>query len=376
MKIVIAPDKFKGSLSSNEVCDIIERAITSVIHDCEIIKLPLSDGGDGFAETISKYLAAEIQHTKVPDPLFNEIDSSWLVSKSGDTAFIEMAKASGLQLLKPSQYNCSITTTFGTGQLIKEAINNNVKEVIIGVGGSATNDGGIGMAAALGYHFLGDNGNELSPVGENLIRLRNIDNSNVKLHKHIRYIVACDVNNYLCGENGATKMFARQKGATAKMINELEEGMLNYVEVIKKDLKIDLSQIKGAGAAGGLAAGCVAFLNAEIISGADLILKYSHAEKYILQADVIITGEGKLDKQTLEGKLVSQVCASAKKFGKKIFIVCGISEINDLDKEKLGATNIFQLVDLAINKNESIEKAAEFLYKTSVYLADSIKGVK
>jgi glycerate 2-kinase len=372
MKIVIAPDKFKGSLSSSEVCDIIERAIKSVMHDCEIIKLPLSDGGDGFAETISKYLGAEVQQAKVLDPLFNEIDSSWLIAENGNTAFIEMAKASGLQLLKPSQYNCAITTTFGTGQLIKEAINKNVKEIIIGVGGSATNDGGIGMAAALGYKILDDNGNELSPVGKNLIRLKNIDSSNVKSHKHIRYIVACDVNNYLCGENGATKMFARQKGATDEMINELEEGMLNYIEVVKKDLGIDLSQIKGAGAAGGLAAGCVAFLNAEIISGADLILKYSNAEKYIQQADIIITGEGKLDKQTLEGKLVSQVCALAKKFDKKIFVVCGISEINDLDKEKLGTTNIFQLMGLVKNKNESVEKAPELLYKTSMYIASLI----
>jgi len=373
MKIVIAPDKFKGSLSSSEVCDIIERAIKSVIHDCEIVKLPLSDGGDGFAETISQYLGAEIQYTKVLDPLFNEINSSWLISENSNTAFIEMAKASGLQLLKPVQYNCSITTTLGTGQLIQEAINKNVKEIIIGVGGSATNDGGMGMAAALGYRFLDENGNELSPVGKNLIRLRNIDKPNVKLHKHIRYIVACDVNNYLCGENGATKMFAQQKGATDEMIKELEAGMMNYIEVVKKDMGIDLSEIKGAGAAGGLAAGCLAFLNAEIISGANLILKYSNAEKYIQQADVIITGEGKLDKQTLEGKLVSQVCALAKKIDKKIFVVCGISKINDLDIEKLGATDVFQLIDLASNKNESIEKASEFLYKTSVYLASLIK---
>jgi glycerate kinase len=373
MKIVIAPDKFKGSLSSREVCDIIERGIKSVIHDCEIIKLPLSDGGDGFAETISKYLGAEIQLAKVVDPLFNEIDSSWLITESGNTAFIEMAKASGLQLLKPPQYNCSITTTFGTGQLIQEAINKNVKEIIIGVGGSATNDGGIGMAAALGYKFLDENEDELSPIGKNLIRLRNIDRSNVKTCKHTRYIVACDVNNYLCGENGTTKMFARQKGATDEVIQELEEGMLNYIEVVKKDLGVDLSEIKGAGAAGGLAAGCVAFLNAEIISGADLIMEYSRAEGYIQQADVIITGEGKLDKQTLEGKLVSQVCALAKKFSKKIFIVCGISEINDLDKEKLGANDIFQLMDLAIRKNESIEKASAFLYKSSSHLASSIR---
>jgi glycerate kinase len=346
------------------------------MHDCEIERLPLSDGGDGFAETISLYLRAEMQHTKVLDPLFNEIDSSWLITRNGNTAFIEMAKASGLQLLKPTQYNCSITSTFGTGQLIREAMNKNAKEIIVGVGGSATNDGGIGMAAALGYRFSDDNGDELSPIGKNLIRLRNIEGSNVKLHKDIRYIVASDVNNYLCGENGATKMFARQKGATDEMINELEEGMLSYIGVVKKDIGIDLSVIKGAGAAGGLSAGCVAFLNAEIISGADLILKYSHAEKYIQQADVIITGEGKLDKQTLEGKLVSQVCALAKKFGKKIFIVCGISEINDLDKETLGTTDIFQLMDLASNKNESIEKASELLYKTSVYIASSIKIIR
>jgi glycerate 2-kinase len=374
MKIVIAPDKFKGSLSSSEVCDIIEQAIKSVMPDCEIVNLPLSDGGDGFEEIVSQYLGAAIQHTKVLDPLFNEMDSSWMISGNGDTAFIEMAKASGLQLLKPTQYNCSITSTFGTGQLIQDAMSRNVKEMIIGVGGSATNDAGIGMAAALGYLFLDDHGDELSPVGKNLIRLRKIVGSTATSYRHIRYIVACDVNNYLCGENGATKMFARQKGATEAMVRELEEGMLNFIEVVKNDLGIDLSGIKGGGAAGGLGAGCVAFLNGEIVSGADLILKFSHAEQYIQQADVIITGEGKLDKQTLEGKLVGQVCALAKKFGKKIFIVCGISELNNRDKVQLGTTDIYQLMDLASNKNESLEKAPALLHQTSSDLAAKINN--
>ncbi|HLY69262.1 MAG TPA: glycerate kinase, partial [Puia sp.] len=312
------------------------------------------------------------QHTRVHDPLFNEIDSSWLISENQHTAFIEMAKASGIQLLKPSQYNCSLTTTFGTGQLVRAAINKQVKEIIIGIGGSATNDGGMGMAAALGYQFMDENGKKLSPIGENLIRLRHIDGTNLKLPKDIRYVVACDVNNFLCGEQGAAKMFAGQKGATAATINNLEEGMLNYMEVVKKDTGIDLAEIKGAGAAGGLAAGCIAFLNAEIISGADLVLKYSEAEKYIRAADLVITGEGKLDKQTVTGKLVSQVCSLSKKFNKKIYIVCGISEIGEADTATLEVSRIFQLMDLADNQNQAIEKASALLYQTSLQLAASI----
>jgi glycerate kinase len=373
MKIVIAPDKFKGSLSSLQFCNVVEGALSSVMHDCDIMKLPLSDGGDGFADVISAYLGAKIQRTKVFDPLSREINSSWMISEDQKTAFIEMARASGLQLLNAAEYDCSLTSTFGTGQLIRAAMKTIAAEIIIGVGGSATNDGGMGMAAALGYRFLDHSGNELSPIGKNLIRLSYIDSSNAALNNNLRYIVACDVDNYICGEDGAARVFARQKGATGDMINELEEGMLNYVEVVKNDLGIDLSEIKGGGAAGGLAAGCRAFLKAEIINGADLILHYSHAEKYIQQSDLVITGEGKLDRQTLNGKLVARVCGLAKRYERKIFVICGKSEINIGESKSLGISKILQLAKFAKNEKDSIENANELLYKASLVLAGLIE---
>ncbi|MBS1932879.1 MAG: glycerate kinase [Bacteroidetes bacterium] len=363
MKIVIAPDKFKGSLTSFEVCDIVARGINSVIHDCEIVQLPLSDGGDGLSEIVSYYTKAETKYEEVLNPLFEPIQSSWLFSQQ--VAFIEMAKASGLQLLRPEQYNCALTSTYGTGQLIKTAVNSGAKEIIIGIGGSATNDGGIGMAAALGYKFLAKHGKELSPTGGNLIYIKNIDSSGFNEDMHIRYIVACDVKNMLCGENGATKMFAAQKGADAKMIEQLEEGMMHYAGIVKHDLGIDVSSIEGGGAAGGLGAGCVAFLGAEIISGIDLVLKYSNAEKYISDCDAVVTGEGKIDAQTLQGKLVDGVSSLGKKYGKKIIAVCGRSELSASALLEHGILECFELMKEGMSLEESIQQSQKLLFEAS-----------
>jgi glycerate kinase len=372
VKVVIAPDKFKGSLTSFEVCDAIEKGLQKASPSFDIIKLPLADGGDGLSEVISYYTHATPQPAEVFNPLFKKIYSSWLLSADGKTAFIEMAKASGLQLLQPAQYNPSQTSTYGTGQLIKTAIDRNVEQIILGIGGSATNDGGIGMASALGYTFIDENDKKLSPIGGNLIHIKHIirltpnpsphgdgNVTSVDIDK-VQVQVACDVKNLLYGENGASRMYGPQKGADAQMVEELEAGMMNYAEVVKKDLGVDVSKTEGGGAAGGLGAGCIAFLNAELINGIQLVMQYANVEEHIRNADLVITGEGKLDEQTLEGKLVAGIASLGKKYNKPVTVLCGSRSITDKQLQQLGVS-AFSIMDQTKNLEEAIRNASYIL---------------
>ncbi len=360
-RIVIAPDKFKGSLTAFEVCDAIEKGLHAASSSFDVIKLPLADGGDGLSEVISYYTHATSQRAEVLDPLFKKKSSTWLLSADGKTSFIEMAKASGLQLLKPSQYDPSSTSTYGTGQLVKAAVNRGVKQIILGIGGSATNDGGTGMAAALGYRFIDRNGKELSPIGKNLIHIKHIDVENKIDIDSIRVQVACDVKNLLCGANGASRIYAPQKGADAKMVEELEAGMMNYTEVIKKDMCIDVSKKEGGGAAGGLGAGCVVFLNAELINGTQLVMQYGAVEDHIRNADVIITGEGKLDEQTLEGKLVAGIAATGRRYIKPVIVLCGSKNISNHQLQQLGIAASYSILDQAKSLEDAIKNASSLL---------------
>jgi glycerate kinase len=371
VKVVIAPDKFKGSLTSFEICDAIEKGLQKASSSFEIIKLPLADGGDGLSEVISYYTQATLQPTEVLNPLFEIISSSWLLSADGKTAFIEMAKASGLQLLNQSQYNPLLTSTYGTGQLIKAAVNRGVEQIILGIGGSATNDGGIGMAAALGYKFIDENGNELSPIGKNLIHIKHIirltrnasphEEGNLTRVDIVRVQVACDVKNLLCGEHGASRIYAPQKGADAQMVEELEAGMMNYAEVIKKDIGVDVTKIEGGGAAGGLGAGCVAFLNAQLVNGTQLVMQYGSVEEHIRNADLIITGEGKLDEQTLEGKLVAGIASLGQQYKKPVIVLCGSINITADQLQQLGVAAAFSIMDQTKNYDEAINNASSIL---------------
>jgi len=373
VKVVIAPDKFKGSLTSFEICDAIEKGLQKASSSFEIIKLPLADGGDGLSEVISYYTQATLQPTEVLNPLFEIISSSWLLSADGKTAFIEMAKASGLQLLNQSQYDPLLTSTYGTGQLIKAAVNRGVEQIILGIGGSATNDGGIGMAAALGYKFIDENGNELSPIGKNLIHIKHIIRLTLNASPHeegnltrvdidkVRVQVACDVKNLLCGEHGASRIYAPQKGAEAQMVEELEAGMMNYAEVIKKDIGVDVTKIEGGGAAGGLGAGCVAFLNAQLVNGTQLVMQYGSVEEHIRNADLIITGEGKLDEQTLEGKLVAGIASLGQQYKKPVIVLCGSNNITADQLQQLGVAAAFSIMDQTKNYDEAINNASSIL---------------
>jgi glycerate kinase len=365
LRILIAPDKFKGSLASTVVCEIIEKGLLSVHPGLRITRLPLADGGDGLLDMILHYRHAVSRIAAVKDPLGRPVSARWLLAEDGRTAYIEMAAASGLDLLDPTEYDCMRASTYGTGQLIREAIGMGVEEVIIGIGGSATNDGGLGMAAALGYRFLDGLGRELTPCGESLLQVERIDSADKRSWEGVRFRVACDVKNPLCGPGGATRVYAPQKGATPAMVEMLEAGMQHYARVLEQYTGTEVAGQAGAGAAGGLGAGCMAFLQARLVSGTDLAVEYSGAEHYAREADIIITGEGRLDHQTLQGKLVSGIASLGRKYKKPVLAICGSLGLSPEDLHAAGITAAFSIVDRPMPLEEAMEDASRLLYSIS-----------
>lgn len=366
MRVLVASDKFKHSLNSFEAVNYISNGLYRASDSFQVLSLPLSDGGDHFSEVLAYYTNAQEHSTLVADPLFRPIHTKYFIN--GKTAFIEMAKASGLQLLLPEEYNCMHTSTYGVGQLIKHAIQQGVDEIVLGIGGSATHDCGIGMAAALGYKFLDKDGKELKPIGGNLASIKMIDKTRRINLDHIRFIIASDVSNFLTGQNGAARIYAPQKGATPEMVQLLEEGTIQFAEAIRNDLGIETLNLKGGGAAGGLGAGSFAFLNAEIANGADVVFNYSHTEKHIKEADIVITGEGKLDQQSLEGKLLYSIAALCKKYNKPLIAICGTLDITPQQVKEAGLTAAFSIINKPMPPKEAFKNAASLLEETSFYL--------
>jgi glycerate kinase len=359
-KIILAPDKFKGSLTGMEFCDAIERGIRKHTSDIEIIKLPLADGGDGTIEVLNFYLEGEMISVEVHDPLHRTINASYLYSEGKKTAYIEMAEASGIRLLKGDEANPMLTSTYGTGELIKDALNRGVEHIILGIGGSATNDAGLGMARALGYTFYNQDKEELKGLGADLIHLNSIDNSAIHPRlKEVKFEVACDVDNPLYGENGAAYIYSPQKGATPEMVLELDAGLRNFNEVVKKQFDADLQEISGAGAAGGLGAGCILFLNAVLNSGIDLIKKEAGFDSHIKGADWIITGEGKLDDQTFSGKVIRGVLDSIT--DEKLAIFCGVVDIDEARAKEMNIDYLSEVAEYAASIEDSIQNAAIYL---------------
>lgn len=372
MKIVIAPDKFKGSLTSFEVCNAIESGLVKASGSFDIVKLPMSDGGDGLTDVIAYYTNAQWLTSKVQDPLGRIIEAQGLLSSDGKTAFIEMAKASGLQLLKQYEYNPLLASSYGTGQLIRSAIDHGVKNIILGIGGSATNDCGIGMAAALGYRFLDSNRKELPPAGSSLAKIESIDVDRKEDLKNINFKIACDVKNLLFGDNGATKLYAPQKGADPFVVEQLEKAVIHFASVVKKDLGIDVSGIEGGGAAGGMGAGCIAFLNAQLISGIDLVMQLASAEDHIMNCDIVITGEGKIDEQSLYGKVVSGVASLTKKHNKRLFAVCGSASIAPSQLKHLGVEHVWTILNDSISLDHAMKDAKVFLDDLSFKIGNEL----
>ena len=374
MKFVIAPDKYKGSLTAFEFCNAVEEGLNMALEKAEIKKMPLADGGDGTIDVVKHYLKGDIVKVKVNDPLFRTIEAQYLFSKETRISYIEMAEASGLKLLKEGEKNCMLTTTLGTGELIADALQKGAKEIILGIGGSATNDAGIGMASALGFRFLDANNAVLEPKGENLIHIKTIDSSGVNpLLKNLVVKVACDVTNPLYGKNGAAYIYASQKGASNEDIEALDNGLRNYSKIVQRQFGIDTQQIEGAGAAGGMGAGSMVFLNAQLTSGIDLIKELADFDTNIKGADWVITGEGKLDDQTLSGKTISGVIKSAKNQNVSVAALCGSVNISVNTQKELGLDYAVSIVKGISDLEEAIASSYTNLVHAAYNFASILK---
>lgn len=358
-KIIIAPDSFKGTLSSIDACEIIEKGILSVNPSIETIKVPIADGGEGTVEFFLKTLGGKKVTLLVNGPSFNRVHASYGILKDNKTAIIEMAEASGLSLAKKNE-NPGNTTTFGTGELILDTLNRGCTKLIIGIGGSATNDGGIGMAAALGVKFLDINNEPIPLNGMGLSSLHHIDLSGIDSRlQNCNIQVACDVDNPLYGKNGAAYVFAPQKGADKKLVKILDENLKNYADILNNQLGIDVQLIPGAGAAGGLGAGLASFLNATLKSGIEIMLDTVNFDELAKDADLIITGEGQIDGQSLRGKVPIGIVKRVKKYNIPVIAVVGAIGDNVEDIYDAGIGSVFSInrkpLDFEIAKKYSKE---------------------
>jgi glycerate kinase len=323
MNVLIAPNSFKQCLSAPLVGKAIAAGVRSVCPDADIKILPLADGGDGLLEVCAHCLGGEYVEEDTYDALMRPIGACWL--KIGDMAVIEMARASGLARLKgPQEYNPLIASTFGTGRLVFRALERGCRRIVIGLGGSATVDAGCGMASALGFELKDKNGNQIPPGGGSLGLLNNIGMDR-RLRK-AEIVCLTDVRNPLLGPDGAARLFGPQKGATASQVEILENNLAHWAGVVKNDIGIDVTGIEGAGAAGGAGAGCAAFFNAVPRGGAEWVGRQTGLEQAVAQADIIFTGEGRIDSQTAFGKIPAYVGALAKKNGKRVVALCGAME--------------------------------------------------
>ena len=333
MKIVIAIDSFKGSLTSIEAGQAVIDSIHKLFPNCQTELIPIADGGEGMLAVMMNTTQGHIQSLEAHNPCMEKITANYGISLDGKTAFIEMANISGLPLIEKAQQNPMKTTTYGTGELIKDALEKGCREFIIGIGGSATNDAGTGMLQALGFQFLDKDGNTLGQGGEILEKIVHVCTQNVhKSLKNAHFIVACDVQNPFHGPNGAAAVYARQKGADDAMIEALDAGMRSFAQVILDETGKDISLIPGSGAAGGMGGGILAFLNAELRSGADLLLELCQFESRIADADLIITGEGRIDRQSLMGKIPGRILEIGKRKGIPVVAIAGCVEDEEILK--------------------------------------------
>ncbi|MCM8771746.1 MAG: glycerate kinase [Candidatus Omnitrophica bacterium] len=365
MKIVICPNSFKGALTSLEISSIIAKEIKKFIPSSEIIKFPIADGGDGTLEVLKNLIGGKYIKTFAKDPLGREIETKYLKKES--IAYIEMAKISGLALLKENERNPMETTTYGLGELIKDAIKRKCKKIFIGVGGSATNEGGIGALTALGFKFIDKNGNILYPgKGRNLISIEKVEYpEEYENLKKVKFTILADVNNPLYGKNGASFVYGRQKGATEKMIKILDDGLRHYAKIIKKYTGIQVNKIKSSGAAGGIVAGFVSFLSADIVSGIEEILNLGSFESKIKDANLIITGEGKIDKQTFYGKGVGIILNYSIKYKIPTVVLAGKIEEEIYKFTNNPYISLFSIVQGPVSLEESIRKTRKYI-KTKI----------
>ncbi len=377
MKILIATDKFKDSLTAKQVCQGLKKGILRTFPTVEIEILPLADGGEGTLETLQSVWGGQFENCEVRDPLSRKVEANYLWIEEKQTAIIEMARASGIELLKQNERNCLITSTLGTGELIKDALEKGAKEIILTVGGSATNDAGIGMASALRYEFFDKNNNEIEPIGSNLSKIFKIISKNI--HPKLlqtKFTVATDVSSPFYGKEGAAYVFSPQKGADKQAVKLLDTGLKNISQLIKKDYNIDLQNISGSGAGGGIGGGAVAFLNAEIKSAAQWILEINQVENKLKSADILITGEGKIDSQTWQGKLISQLVLMAEMTQTPVILVCGtLQNVESIFSQTI-ILHASSILNEPMKLENALENASQLIENHGALLGKLLGGIK
>lgn len=360
MKIVIAPDSYKESLSALEVATAIEQGFREIFPDADYVKLPVADGGEGTVEAMVAATQGGINKVRVTGPLGENAEGFYGLSGDEQSAFIEMAAASGLEMVAPSLRNPLKTTSWGTGELIRHALDAGVKHIIIGIGGSATNDGGAGMVQALGAKLLDAEGNPIGLGGGELEKLARIDIKELdKRLAECRIEVACDVTNPLTGEEGASAVFGPQKGATPEMIERLDAALAHYAKIIARDLDIDVLNLKGGGAAGGMGAALYAFCGAELRQGIEIVTDALHLDKHVADADLVITGEGRIDSQTIHGKVPVGVAKVAKRYNKPVIGIAGSLTADVGVVHQHGIDAVFSVIYTVCTLEEALESAAE-----------------
>jgi glycerate kinase len=359
MRVVVAPDKFEGSLTADEAARAIEAGLLRARADAQVVRLPVGDGGAG---TLSAVLAAGFERVPVraTGPTGEAVDAA--IALRGERAFVEMAEASGLRRLPGGRRAPLEATTYGTGELIRAALDYGARELVLGIGGSATTDGGAGMAAALGVRFLDESGEPLPPGGAALLRLAHVDAGGLDSRvAQVRVTVAADVDNPLVGPHGAAAVYGPQKGAGADDVLLLDSALRRYARVLQADLGLDLADRPGAGAAGGLGAGAIAFLGARLQSGIDLILELVGFDDAVAGADLVVTGEGKIDFQSLHGKAPLGVARAAAAHGVPVIALSGVVEVAGRELRAAGIEEAHALTELEPDIEKCIAEAAPLL---------------
>lgn len=369
MKVVIASDSYKESLKAIEVCEAIERGFRAIFPNAKYVKIPIGDGGEGTVESLVDATGGRIISISVT-PLRESVQAFYGVSKDKKTAFIEMAAASGLQHVPVEKRNPLITTTKGTGELILHALNQGAEYIILGLGGSATNDGGAGMLAALGVRFINDKGEVIDPSGGTLHSIVAIDFSQMHPRlKGVKIEAACDVDNPLVGMQGASFVFGRQKGANIEMMKELDENLKHYANILKRYVSSDVSEIPGAGAAGGMGAAVISVLKGDLRRGIEIVLDYTNFDKHIEDADLIITGEGRIDEQTAYGKAPVGVAGRAKRFSVPVIAIGGSVSSDYSAVYEKGIDAVFSITTRPMTLEEAYRVAEENIEMTTKNIA-------
>jgi len=375
MKIVIAPDSYKESLSALEVATAIENGFREIFPTAEYVKLPVADGGEGTVEAMVAATQGRIVPVSVTGPLGERVDGFYGLSGDEQSAFIEMAAASGLELVAPSRRNPLLTTSWGTGELIRHALDVGVKHIIIGIGGSATNDGGAGMVQALGAKLLDAEEQPIGQGGGELARIERIDLSGLdKRLADCRIEVACDVTNPLLGEEGASAVFGPQKGATPEMIITLDKALAHYARVIARDLDIDVVSLDGGGAAGGMGAALYAFCGAQLRQGIEIVTDALHLADQVADADLVITGEGRIDSQTIHGKVPVGVAKVAKRYNKPVIGIAGSLTADVGVVHNHGIDAVFSVLYTICSLEDALENASKNVQMAARNIAATLKA--